>query len=225
MKPRRPTTWSYSSLSQFEKCPKQWEYARIQKLPQPPSAALERGNRVHAELERALRSFPDAGVPEVSLIEYIAALKLRKPRVEEMWHFDRRWNFVGTEFVPTSWLLVKMDAYVAPVVGRKARNAHVIDWKTGRQYPDHEQQGELYALASVARDGGAEVDVDMVYVDQAHVEKWSLPVGPEVFTEATGEWTARAEKMLGTTEYRATPGKACHWCPFSGRKKGPCRAG
>lgn len=223
---KKPATWSYSALSQFEKCPKQYEFARVQRLPQPPSAALERGNKVHAQLERALRSdASEAGVPEVSLIEYVADLKAKRPIVEEMWHFDREWRFVGTEFTPRSWLLVKMDAYVPRVAGKKARPALVVDWKTGRQYPEHETQGELYSLAALAKDGGESVDVDMVYVDQAHIEKWTVTLGDTALEEAQGEWGERARTMLGTREYRATPGKACNWCPFSGRKKGPCRAG
>jgi CRISPR/Cas system-associated exonuclease Cas4 (RecB family) len=227
-KARKPTTWSYSAASQYMKCPKQYEYARVERLPQPSSPALERGNRVHAQLERALRAdATDAGVPEVSLIDYVAELRSRQPVVEEMWHFDRDWQFVGTEFTPRSWLLVKMDAYVPPVVGKKARNAHVVDWKTGRQYPEHELQGELYAVAVAAKEGERVrgVDVDMVYVDQAHVEKWTLELGGGVLEEAQSEWRERAEKMLGDTTYRATPGRACNWCPFSGRKGGPCRAG
>ena len=228
MKPRKPTTWTYSSHTLYEKCPQRYAWEKIEKRPVPTSPALERGNRIHAQLERALRAdASEAGVPEVSLVEYVAALKLRRPVVEEMWHFDRRWNFVGTAFTPTSWLLVKMDAYVPPVVGRKARNPHVIDWKTGRVYDEHESQGELYALAARAREGERvrEVDVDMVYVDQAHVEKWSLPVA-DVYEEATGEWSARAEKMLGAREYPATPSReACKWCPFSRAKGGACRVG
>jgi CRISPR/Cas system-associated exonuclease Cas4 (RecB family) len=225
---KKPTTWSYSALSQFEKCPKQYEYARIQKLPQPPSKAMERGNAIHAQLERALKA-DIAGVPEVSLVEYVAALRKRKPVVEEMWHFDRKWNFVGKNFGPSSWLLVKMDAYVPPVLGKKPRNPHVIDWKTGGIYDDHETQAELYAIAAVAKEGAGrvtEVDVDMVYVDKAHVEKWSLPIENEAtFDEIAGAWTDRAQGMLSTTEYRAKPGKSCSWCPFSARKGGPCRAG
>lgn len=225
---RKPTTWSYSSLSRFEECPQRYFWEKVEKRPVPPSPHLERGNHIHAQFERALRAdATEAGVPAVSLIEYVAALKLRRPIVEEMWHFDRRWNFLGTEFRPTSWLLVKMDAYVPPVVGRKAKNAHVVDWKTGKKYDDHEKQAEIYALAAAAREGVercAEVDIDMVYVDQAHIEKWSLPAA-EVFDEATAEWSERAEKMLTAREYPAKPNRFCNWCPFSRGKGGPCRVG
>ena len=229
---KKPTTWSYSSLTKFEKCPAQWKYAKIDRLPDPSGPAAARGSRIHAQLERALKT-EDAGVPEVSLVDYVAALRLRRPEVEVMWHFDRDWQFLGPDLyepganralAKASWLLVKMDAYVAPTPGRKPRPAHVVDWKTGKIYPDHEQQGELYAVSSASRDGGTAVDVDMVYVDQAHVEKWRLEIGAAL-EEMQGEWAERAEKMLTATEYRAKPGQGCHWCSFSGRKKGPCRAG
>lgn len=226
---KKPRHWSYSALTLFEECPQRYAWEKIEKRPVPASPALERGNRVHAQLERALRAdASEAGVPAVKLVEYVAKLKARRPIVEEMWHFDRRWNFLGTEFQPTSWLLVRMDAYVPPIVGRKAQNAHVIDWKTGRQYPKHESQAELYALAARAKEGESveDVDVDMVYVDQGHVEKWTRPMIDGFYEEATMDWSARAEAMLTERAYRPTPSPdSCRWCPFSKRKGGACRAG
>ena len=41
-------SWSYSALSQYEKCPAQYKYARIEKRPQPSSPVLEKGNFFHA---------------------------------------------------------------------------------------------------------------------------------------------------------------------------------
>lgn len=48
--PPKITSFSYSQLSTFQKCPRQYQYGSIYKIPQPPSAALSFGITLHNTL-------------------------------------------------------------------------------------------------------------------------------------------------------------------------------
>jgi len=226
--------WSYSALSQYEKCPAQYKYARIEKRPQPESPHLARGNETHALLEAKVRQVPAIPGPAVRaegvghLDGYVAELITQKPRVEEMWYLDSEWRLLqaGGKYHPATWLIVKMDVYLPRARGR---NPRIVDWKTGKRYDDHEQQAQLYALAADAYENGASdvVDVDMVYVDDGEdpISKWEFDVG-EQGEELRGSWNERAMTLFTETKWEPTPSyMGCNWCPFSRRKGGPCRAG
>src|SRR5690606_14343678 len=56
---RRPAmsafAWSLSRLKDFERCPKLYWYRRNRKAhPEPPSPAMERGEKIHKMFEKAL---------------------------------------------------------------------------------------------------------------------------------------------------------------------------
>ena len=44
-------SWSYSAYALYDQCPAKYRYAKIDKLPEPRSEALERGDRIHKEVE------------------------------------------------------------------------------------------------------------------------------------------------------------------------------
>lgn len=232
-------SWSYSSLKMFESCAARFKYEKIEKRPVGPQPALERGTQIHAALEAAVvNGHPPriddrrCDVEPLKLPEYIAEIRARDHEVEKMWAFGSNWGFLGIEqpelgkFLSGAWLRAKLDVYLRPIIKRRGGVlARVIDWKTGRKYDDHEQQAELYAIGAMRREQREldEVEVDMVYLDQGTIEKWTIPLAE--IEEMQGEWNERAQRLLTARSYPATPGRECGWCPFSQRKKGPCRAG
>ena len=216
-------TWSYSALGKFEKCPQSWSYQKINRLPDPSSPAMKRGNKIHARLEHAVRTGEVPDIQTFKLARYIKDLRKRAPHVEEMWVFDKNWRFLGVggnnKWYDDAWLYAKLDVYLPPTQKMPPR---VIDWKTGRIYPEHESQAHLYALAALSREQRdfPVVEVDMVYADQKEVHHMEIKTKDAV--DQREEWTARANVLMTATEFPRKPGKHCDWCSFSQRKGGPC---
>ena len=67
---RGPKTFSYSSLTSIERCPRQWqlmhsEYAGLGKYPARPSPAAVEGNVVHEILDQLFKLLSINGLPEI----------------------------------------------------------------------------------------------------------------------------------------------------------------
>jgi len=215
--------WSYSSLKTFETCAKQWYYSKVKKIPQPPNRYLTRGNEVHNQMESYLvgrierpRVDTDLGF----LTDLLHQLEGYEDLVvEEMWHYDLDWQWLGTEFTYESWLLAKMDA-----VSLDAR--HIVDWKTGRIYDDHAEQARLYALAAASRTFETEWKVDMVYIDQEQIITHEIDASD--LAGAQDRWGKRAKQIfnaLKDSQFPKTPSRGCKRCPYNATKGGPCDEG
>ena len=179
--PRKITAWSYSALSQYEKCPRQYKYARIDKLPQPESHALERGNILHAKAEQFVKG-NIKGMPK-ELSSFQNELKeLKRLCADKELERD-----VGT----------------------------VIDYKTGKIYPHHEEQGNLYGLATFIHFPKIKiVDIEFWYFDQGgHVESFSY--NKKDLPAMKKDWKNRAAVLFRETKWAPKPGNHCRWCPFS----------
>ena len=78
---------SPSAVSEYENCPQQYKYRKIDKLPEPPSLDAERGTLVHTVLQD-LFEIPAAGRTIESAVELLpsrwAAQLADKPALLEM---------------------------------------------------------------------------------------------------------------------------------------------
>lgn len=218
----KPKHWSYSSLSQFEQCPRSWKYKNIDKMPAPKGPGLERGIIVHEMLEHALRGSRPIRKHEFDswlgkLVKKYRALK--GLRVEESVHVDRQWEQVrnqhGYYIPPGTWATGKLDMVAPGFLG---------DWKTGGVYLDkHEDQAELYALMLTVITGIATWDCDLIYTDHQHVEPLHFDFSdPAYFEERKKAWTKRALKIFSEKRFPKKPGRHCSWCPYHEKKGGPC---
>lgn len=215
-------TWSYSALGKFEKCPQSWAYQKIDRLPDPSSPAMRRGNKIHAKLENAVRTGEPSALDDID--KYVKKEVRNRPWVaEEMWVFDKNWKFLGiggnNKWYDDAWLYAKLDVYLPPTPRRAPR---VVDWKTGGIYPEHKSQAHLYALAAVAREAQEikAVEVHMVYTDRAQIDVWKVEMNDAA--EQRADWTERANALITATEFPRKPGRHCDWCSFSKRQGGPC---
>ena len=94
---------SASQVSKFTKCPRAWFAAKVLRLPEPTSPALERGKAVHSALEAFLRG--EAVEPAYDAFVTVAAPFLPSPRKE------------GLDY----WLEAPMRFPVVPLQGAPAR--------------------------------------------------------------------------------------------------------
>jgi RecB family exonuclease len=223
------TAWSYSRLSTYEKCALQAKLKYIDKLPEPPSDALERGSEAHDVLAQYLRGdrpLEEPGAPSEipgwahfgSLLNDLRALE---PQVEQEWGFNRAWKPVGW-FGRDTWFRSKLDASL--VYGDDTGD--VIDFKTGKPYPqDTAKQAELYAISMVRRYPAlTHATVRFWYVDPAQRGAEAVYRFSRGQAEAAmPRWEKKAERMLTDEIMAPRPGEHCKRCPFANSKGGPCK--
>lgn len=212
---RFPTNWSVGKVVAYEDCPKMYEGRYVLRLPERKSPAMERGNVVHAKLERFLKGeLKQVPAEAQGLAAKYRALRRLDPMTEQRVAVDRRWNLVAWS---RGWLKCIFDAlHVEPTVVK------IVDHKTGRVYPHHSCQAEVYACAIANLEPGVrEFDVEFLYVDKGFSRPWN-------FTRARVEslqesWAERAERTLTARRFPATPSEpACRWCPRRTDRGGDC---
>lgn len=216
--PKMITSWSYSRFSVYDKCPAKAKYKFIDKLPDPGSAAMERGNVIHKLAEQYTKGEIKKLPPELKLFkDEFAELKKSKPIVEESWAFTKNW-------IKTVWndwancaLRIKVDA--ACVDGDEL---HIIDHKTGKKRDNYDEQLSLYA---------APAPIIFPKIKKIFTHLWFLDSGETVTNIYPAsemdimrkEWDKKVQPMLNDTRFAPKPSHECRWCPFSKSKGGPCK--
>lgn len=225
--------WSFSSLMDYEACAFRFALARIYKMPRlplEPDNPMERGNRIHNNLElfvkgegslkgneaRALKQFvgPLEHARELYAIDMATA--------EEDWIFDREWELTN-RYDKDKYLWAKLDL---SAVDKAERHIISVDYKSGKsKYKaiEHTQQLQLYAGLSALQYEWAEVFTsELWYVDEGHVKQFSAT--REQALMYIGRFDARAQKIYADRLFRPNPNAHnCRFCPFSkGKGTGAC---
>lgn len=210
--------WGYSKLETFEKCPAKFKFQFLDKLPQPGSAAMERGSKMHENIESYLNGWIAELIPECqSFQQAIDDLKSEKFTAEQAIGLDKNWNKLPDWFDKATWIRAKADAMY--VHGDKLV---VIDFKSGKYRVPSTDQVELYAIV-----GGAlypevrEVFAEYWYLDTGEVYSHSY-TQPELL-ELRKKFEKRVEPMYVNETWNPQPSMECRWCPYSRTKSGPCK--
>lgn len=214
--------WTYSRLSDYEKCPALYEGRYLNRWPgyvRPPAPALDRGNKMHELMETAvLKKKPLTG----ALARYnafIIGLRQEWPSIttEEELALDRHWR-------PTTWRSFdmwwrgKMDV---ECLNLKKQRGKVVDWKSGGIYGSNADQVRLYAGVMFERHPSiVECEVELVYLDQR--QGIAEQIARSDWPEKKEEFTKRATGMLTAKSFPTKPGNHCDYCDFGPRKGGPC---
>lgn len=229
-------SWSYTALSQFENCPRQYELAKITKeLPFKPSEAMNYGNLRHQQLEdRFVKGTP---LPEqLASMEPLAAKiekgvmanKIKDLQAELEFVFDRDLNPIHPYgqrspkpfFMRGAWLRAKFDLTIV----KDDSHIKVIDWKFGKFRPANDQL-ELFAgcafkmLPTVER-----VDTQFIYPDLGKVKNLTFfrqgaeeteTVSDKSESEIWEGWLARVnrlDKAYAADNWPCRPSGLCGWC-------------
>lgn len=207
---------SYTQVSLYEKCPYAYHCRYVQRLKEPESEALERGKKTHDQIENYIKgkrkTLKDVHKTSKRLIDQ---MKDMEGGCEEFWHFDNQWNFVND----WSWLVIKMDAYGIP----EDYTLRLVDWKTGKQWPNHREQLHLYATAGFSTYDCEKVEAIASYVDTGDMMLyiWTRDQHEEMKTA----WENRIKKVEDERNFKMNPGHHCRWCAFGKGKGGPCSYG
>lgn len=219
---QRITAWSYSRAKDYKQCPQKAKFKYIDKLPDPGSPAMERGNIIHKQLEEYVIGKISTLPKELErhkkrLDAWRKAHPKGKIHVEQQWAFDSNWNPVDW-FSPNAWLRVKMD-----LCEEEGIVVHGVDHKTGKfragEYSDQMQQ---YCAAMLLRFPKAkEAHMELMFHDVEGTAKTFLK--RQFLSDVLAKMKKNVEPMFADTRFAPLPGPLCKWCPYSKEKGGPCK--
>jgi len=214
----KPTRWSYSSISTYESCPAKWKYSYVDQLPYKASAAMERGSRLHLDCEKFLKTSSHVLPWELSKMgPRLMDLKMKGAVSEETWCLDDKWK----PDMVNPWVKAIVDVHW--LEGNTV--LHVRDFKSGREYPDHRDQLELYALIGLCRFPDVKrAEYGAIYLDTGHVSNEGAVIRGDMMDKKVQSWHDRAIRIFADNDYLPNPGGACRWCDYAASKGGPCPA-
>lgn len=230
-------SWSYSKLTDFEKCKFLFWLKHDQRIPEPERPlpigktehANDRGTRVHQSCEDYVRGDSDILVPEAEKhfgpqLDLMRVLHDRgEVSLEGEWGFDKDWNPTDWR---TAWLRMKLDA----VVFLSPTEAIAIDYKTGRKHGNEIKHGEqlaLYQLAMFLRFPKLET----VYAQLWYLDQPDNNVTENVYTREKGlgfryRFDKRGRAVTSCTEFPPNPNIfSCQWCQYGPWNGGQCQKG
>lgn len=224
------TSWSFSRYSDYRQCPLKAKLKHLDRIQEPPNAAMARGSEVHSRIEQYIKGqltrLPADLKPVADELKSLKA-KFKKLSqtmlVEDTWAFTKDWEETAWNDWANCWLRIKLDC---------AHHADdttlvVTDWKTGRFRPelndDYVEQLELYALAALLlHEHIEEVQPRLVYVD--HGQVYPEPDKPLSYTrkditKLKQLWLRRTKPMLNDKKFAPRPNDKCRWCFYRASNK------
>lgn len=209
-------TWSYSRVSKFEKCPLDYKLHYLDKVryDAPKAPALLRGSMVHKLAEDYLTGKITELPKELRKCSSLFnTLMKNQTTSEQKWHLHENWKMADN----WSWLIVIADAVYFP----KPKHAVVVDFKTGKAYPNHRDQLHLYAAATLHRFPHINrVRAKAAYLDKGEYAnfEWSR----KDLTHMTNCWRSRIRRVDNAKNFDPKPNFFCKWCDHHVSKYGKC---
>jgi hypothetical protein len=234
-KPTTITSWSFSRWKMYSDCPLKLKLSAIDKIKEPPSPAMTRGNDIHklAEdyIKGKLKKLPD----ELTLFPKF--FKLARDRfkksptlisVEDTWSFRKDWTITRWDDWIGCWLRVKVDVCLIDT-----ETVSIIDHKTGKYSPqynleDYMLQMDLYALSALVYYAGLGAGLKVLprlhFLDHEIVfpEPGSKDIRvytPTDLPRLKKEWESRAKPMLADKQFSPKPNRWCPNCFFRASNK------
>lgn len=215
-------SWSYSTLKNFESCPRRYyAYNVAREIKEPESEALRHGNHVHAAFEARITKGTKLPLG-MGMHEPMLAKLAKAPgevRVEQKLALSASLGPSGYNGRDT-WFRAKLD-YVNI---RDNHVATVLDFKTGRVSEDMTQL-QLAAVTLFAHAPEVQrVKTALLFVAHEQIERAEFV--RENITEIWSEVMPRVQKVAearSKQEYPPKPGGLCkRWCavkscPFQGK--------
>lgn len=226
LEPKVLDHWSYSAYSQLNRCALAfyWRYimgAKEEIKEVPP--AMQRGIDLHkaqeAYLKRETNKIPYALRHFEAHLKQVRKLK---PEVEQWWGVDKRWRPVKWK----SWLVAKLDFTLLPT----KKNDYTLfaqDLKTGREYDDHDMQGDVYAALGVAIYPKTKwVETEFWYPDLGYSTQIRRPAS--YYVKRQEFWRKQGQKVCAphpASHYVPSPSfQNCKWCFLRTDRGGMCNA-
>lgn len=218
----RPKRHSYSSISTYLQCPADYKYSYIEKRPTEPSAAMMRGTRLHSLAEDYMRD-PDKALNVPFDLRKIG-LKIHQMRnlnaeAEKTWLVDHNWE--PTDDPDKARVKAIIDVHY---LAEEGKVLHCYDYKSGRQYPSHYDQLDLYSILGLLQYPDAKrVESGAIYIDTG-ITGATGSMLREMLPRAVERWEGDIVRMERDSVFDPAPGGHCKWCDHSVHNGGPCLA-
>ncbi len=228
-------SWSFSRWSDYRGCPLKFKLKHLDKLAEPPNAAMQRGTDIHKLAEDYTLGKIKALPAELGSfkVEFKRLREQKIKTVEGQWAFKRDWTITRWNDWDGAWLRVKMDATYTNV----EHNALVvIDHKTGKYREEKNEeyllQLDLYGTAGLAYVPEVDLvsprlwylDVGRIYPDpDTNESEEELEYTRDKAKEFRKSWEVRVEPMFRDRTFKPTPGDACRFCHYRKSNGGPCK--
>jgi hypothetical protein len=210
--------WGFSKLDKYRECPAKFYYEFIKKMPSKGSPAMERGQKMHENIESYLNGWVTELMPEVAAWkEALDALRQKDFKAEQALGFASDWSKLPDWFGPKTWLRVKMDASY-----KEGARGTAIDFKSGKYRIPSTEQIELYGIGlHAANPELEEVDTEFWFLDTGEVYKRTYPAAQLLTLRK--KYERYVEPLYKDEVFAPTPSNDCRWCNFSKTKNGPCK--
>lgn len=215
----RPVAWSYSALSMFETCPRQYYEVRIRKSVKQENYANSAGAKKHKEIELYLINDTPVCSPEIAnSIAVVDHFKHMSGRLytEHQMALDMTHRPVDYKDWNNAWVRAVADALVVD-----SYKATIADWKFGKPRDGDDQ---IKLSAAVTMSSFPRVDrVEGVYVYFEHkIVSPTYVYERKDLTDIWAEYGRRYSVLQSTTE-KGSPaawvpkpsGLCSKWCPVT----------
>lgn len=202
--------WSYSRYSMYAKCPAQYEWFYKLKMPRETSRALERGLDIHAKAENFVNG-KIKGMPK-ELEKFAPEFKALKREFKKKHGYCEPDISTNKDGSPAKMKTTDYFIGFADFFHKPPKNVcTVIDYKTGRQYPEHKSQGHAYStFLLLQHEDIDEIFVEFWYLDSGEVTEFHFK--RENLPDMLALWERRINKMYVDKTFKPTPHKFCKWC-------------
>lgn len=232
------TSWSFSRLSDYDTCPRKFKIKHLQRIKEPGSPAMDRGNMLHAQAEKYIKGQLPKLHPELvklkdELTKLRAMYKAKKlPMVvEDNWAFTADWEETAWDDWALCWLRVKLDcAHYEEQDGWMVMP--VTDWKSGTpndyKKAEYMEQLDLYALVGLLMSQFEDVIIRprLGWIDTGDFFEGDGDTAVQYTREDIPRlkkyWEGRVKKMFADKTFAPKPNRLCGWCFYgqAGLKKG-----
>lgn len=234
MNDKRISSWSFTKVLDFERCPfyAYLKYACYIPEPKRPlregetEQANDRGSRLHEAADQFINrkvNILDPGLRafKAEFNQLRNGMAENKVTTEEEWGFNREYERTDWK---TAWHRSKVDAQYKLDPYR----AITIDFKSGRKDGNeakHGQQLQLYAVDTIMRDPQIEeVTCEAWYLDKDEITTTTYPRA--VVLSFKRIWMKRGDAVTNATSFPAKPNKwNCKYCEYGPWNGGQCQRG
>lgn len=198
-------SWSFSTLSMYEKCP--YQLVLRQQIKIPPNEYMQRGLDIHKQCEDFLNF--TGNLPNINFF----ASELQELRdlgaiPEAQYGITKTWLPKYSNFDEAYGKCI-LDAIVI------ADQIRIIDFKTGKPTPiKHQDQAQIYAIAAnVWHPDIKIINTEFWYVDSGKIAKTQFTPDQILFYRQILD--ARIHRMINDPILPPKPSKFnCKWCPY-----------
>lgn len=208
--------WGISKWRDWESCPRMFKAKHVDKTWQDtPSPAMERGRKVHNDLELAIRletELPSELAHMQSIVDTLCNLRKEGAVVTPEKKLGIDVHGLAVDFFRGPRLRVRA---AFDVVVDNHRRFLVVDWKTGRPKDEHRADAMFYGACAGSAYGALTVDVMYAYVDEPDAT-FIQPV--KEISKELAIWEGRfasADTAIGKGEVEIVTGPHCRWCGFA----------